>query len=90
VPPLQRGYEFLLSKIIYRPRRSYVAVGVTAMLGIGALGTIIGGMLADRLGQRQVLLGSLFLSLPALYIFLLFPGPWAILTGAAHGIQVDM
>ena len=34
VPPLQRGYEFLLSKIIYRPRRSYVAVGVTAMIGM--------------------------------------------------------
>jgi MFS transporter, FSR family, fosmidomycin resistance protein len=63
---------------------------VTAMLGIGALGTIVGGILADRLGQRQVLLGSLLLSLPALYIFLLFPGPWAILIGAALGFLVDM
>ena len=35
VPPLQRGYAFLLSKIVLQPRRAYAAVGVTAMLGIG-------------------------------------------------------
>jgi MFS transporter, FSR family, fosmidomycin resistance protein len=63
---------------------------VTAMLGIGALGTIAGGVLADRLGQRQVLVASLVLSIPALYVFLYFPGPWALLTGAALGFLVDM
>jgi MFS transporter, FSR family, fosmidomycin resistance protein len=63
---------------------------VTAMLGIGALGTIAGGMLADRWGQRQVLVASLALSLPMLYVFLFFPGPWALLTGAILGFLVDM
>jgi MFS transporter, FSR family, fosmidomycin resistance protein len=63
---------------------------VTSMLGIGALGTIAGGMLADRYGQRQVLVVSLLLSIPALYIFIAFPGPWALLTGALLGFLVDM
>jgi MFS transporter, FSR family, fosmidomycin resistance protein len=68
----------------------FYGVLVTAMLGVGALGTIAGGMLADRLGQRQVLLASLVLSLPALYVFLFLPGPWALLTGALLGFLVDM
>ncbi|TVR71314.1 MAG: MFS transporter [Sphaerobacteraceae bacterium] len=69
---------------------SFYGILVTAMLGIGALGTIAGGVLADRLGQRQVLFYSLLLSLPALYVFLFFPGPWALLTGALLGFLVDM
>ena len=69
---------------------SFYGLLVTAMLAFGALGTIAGGMLADRLGQRQVLFGSLLLSIPALYIFLFLPGPWALLTGALLGFLVDM
>jgi MFS transporter, FSR family, fosmidomycin resistance protein len=63
---------------------------VTAMLGVGALGTVAGGLLADRLGQRQVLMASLVLGLPALYVFIFFPGPWALLTGALLGFLIDM
>ena len=63
---------------------------VTVMLGVGALGTIAGGMLADRIGQRQVLIASLLLSLPVLYVFLILPGPWALVTGALLGFLVDM
>jgi MFS transporter, FSR family, fosmidomycin resistance protein len=63
---------------------------VTAMLGVGALGTVAGGVLADRIGQRQVLLASLVFGLPALYVFLLVPGPWAMLTGAILGFILDM
>jgi CzcA family heavy metal efflux pump len=55
VPPLQRGYEFLLSKIIYRPRRSYVAVGVTAMLGI-ALVPALGQDLLPSFKERDFLM----------------------------------
>jgi MFS transporter, FSR family, fosmidomycin resistance protein len=51
---------------------------------------VAGGLLADKLGQRQVLVASLTLSLPALYVFLFFPGPWALLTGALLGFLVDM
>jgi MFS transporter, FSR family, fosmidomycin resistance protein len=69
---------------------SFYGILVTAMLGVGALGTVAGGLLADRLGQRQVLIASLLLSLPALYVFIFFPGPWALLTGAILGFLVDM
>ena len=55
VPPLQRGYEFLLSKIIYRPRRSYVAVGVTAMLGIGLV-PLLGQDLLPSFKERDFLM----------------------------------
>jgi MFS transporter, FSR family, fosmidomycin resistance protein len=92
-----RSWVFLsvvtLSPIWYQElgySASFYGVLVTAMLGVGALGTIAGGMLADRLGQRQVLVGSLLLSIPALYIFIAFPGPWALVTGAALGFLVDM
>jgi Cu/Ag efflux pump CusA len=55
VPPLQRGYEFLLSKIIYRPRRSYVAVGVTAMIGM-ALVPLMGQDLLPSFKERDFLM----------------------------------
>jgi MFS transporter, FSR family, fosmidomycin resistance protein len=63
---------------------------ITSILGIGALGTVAGGVLADRYGQRQVLIASLVLSLPPLFVFLAFPGPWAIVSGAAFGFLADM
>ena len=55
VPLLQRGYEFLLSRIIYRPRRSYVAVGVTAMLGLGAV-PLLGQDLLPSFKERDFLI----------------------------------
>jgi Cu/Ag efflux pump CusA len=55
VPPLQRAYEFLLARIIYRPRRSYVAVGVTAMLGIGLL-PLLGQDLLPSFKERDFLM----------------------------------
>ena len=55
VPPLQKGYEFLLHKIIYRPRRSYVAVGVTAMLGVGIV-PFLGQDLLPSFKERDFLM----------------------------------
>ena len=37
VPALQRGYHFILQKIVYRPRRAYVAVGLATVMGVAAL-----------------------------------------------------
>jgi len=37
VAPLQRGYEFVLRRVVLHPRRSYVAVGVTAIVGVGLI-----------------------------------------------------
>ena len=42
---------------------------LTAMLVAGAIGTLVGGRLVDRIGRRAVLLGSLSLQLPLLVAF---------------------
>jgi CzcA family heavy metal efflux pump len=55
VPPLQRAYQFLLERIVYRPRRSYVAVGVTAMVGV-ALVPFLGQDLLPSFKERDFLM----------------------------------
>ena len=44
-------------------------VALTAMLVAGAVGTLVGGVLTDRLGARAVLVGSLAVALPLLVAF---------------------
>ena len=43
---------------------------LSAMLVAGALGTLVGGRLVDRIGRRRVLLGSMGAQLPLLLLFL--------------------
>lgn len=61
----------------------------TIVIGAGAVGTLFGGILADRIGQRRVLLGSLGLAVPALLLFVGVPGPIALLTGVLFGLAAD-
>lgn len=61
----------------------------TLVIGAGALGTLLGGLLADRFGQRRVLMLSLVGALPALLLFVGVPGPIALLTGALYGMLAD-
>jgi FSR family fosmidomycin resistance protein-like MFS transporter len=53
----------------------------------GAFGTLVGGRLADRLGRRPVVIGSLVLSTPIVLAFLVLPAaaatPLLFLAGAA-------
>ena len=44
---------------------------LTAMLVAGAVGTLLGGRLADRIGRRAVLAGSMGALVPVLVVFLL-------------------
>jgi len=60
------------------------------VLGFGALGTIVGGILADRLGQRIVLWASLVAAIPFLILFAAFPGPWSLLLGPLFGFCIEM
>ncbi len=66
--------------------KAYGNTALAAMLLGGAAGTLIGGPLADRIGRRTVLTGSMLL-LPPLIVGLLVSGPvlavaFAALTGA--------
>jgi FSR family fosmidomycin resistance protein-like MFS transporter len=62
----------------------------TLVLGVGAVGTIVGGVLADRVGQRTVLVASLVGGVPFLILFALFPGPWSFLFGPLFSFCFDM
>jgi len=46
---------------------------LAAMLVAGALGTLVGGRLVDRIGRRKVLLGSIIAQIPLLLAFILAP-----------------
>jgi FSR family fosmidomycin resistance protein-like MFS transporter len=49
----------------------------TTLVMASAVGTVGCGTLADRYGRRTVILGTLVLSIPAILLFTIFPGPWA-------------
>ena len=46
---------------------------LAAMLVAGALGTLVGGQLVDRIGRRSVLVGSIVAQIPLLLAFMLAP-----------------
>jgi CzcA family heavy metal efflux pump len=55
VPPLQRGYEFILRRIIHRPRAAYGAVAVTAIAGLLVL-PFLGQSLLPSFKERDFLM----------------------------------
>ena len=55
VPPLQRGYDFILRRIIYRPRRAYATVAAVAMVGLLAL-PFLGQSLLPSFKERDFLM----------------------------------
>jgi FSR family fosmidomycin resistance protein-like MFS transporter len=64
---------------LYELSRGNSAAYGTQMLAVflfaGALGTLIGGPLADRVGRRRVLLGSFIVSPPLILVYVLVGGP---------------
>lgn len=62
----------------------YGALATTLVLA-SAAGTIGAGNLADRYGRRTVILGSIALTVPAIWAFAEFPGPWAFVTATFVG-----
>ena len=69
--------------------RAFYGPLVTVIILAGAVGTLAGGVLADRIGQRRVMVGSLVFAIPALLLFVGLPGPLAFLTGALFGVICD-
>ena len=58
---------------------------VTTLVLASAVGTVGCGSLADRYGRRAVIIGTLALTVPAILLYTLFPGPWAFLSAVAIG-----
>jgi FSR family fosmidomycin resistance protein-like MFS transporter len=50
---------------------------LTLMLAAGAVATLVGGRLADRIGRVPVVVTSIGLLTPLLLLFLVLPQPWA-------------
>lgn len=63
-------------------------VALTAMLASGAVGTLIGGRIADRVGQRTILLAALALAGPLLLAFIHAPTGLAFPLIALTGLVV--
>lgn len=63
----------------------YAALATTVVLS-SAVGAIGAGTIADRFGRRNVILTTLAASVPAVYLFAEFPGPWAFVSGALVGL----
>lgn len=63
----------------------YGALATTMVLA-SAVGMIGCGGLADRFGRRTVILGTLVLSIPAILLFVLFPGPQGFVSGIIVGL----
>ena len=61
---------------------------ISIMLVVGILGNIVGGVLADRIGRRPVLVGSSLFTPLFLSLFLFAHGPWLWVSLAFLGIAV--
>jgi FSR family fosmidomycin resistance protein-like MFS transporter len=58
----------------------------TTLVLASAFGTVGCGTLADRYGRRTVILATLVLSVPAILLFTMFPGPWAFGSAVLIGV----
>jgi MFS transporter, FSR family, fosmidomycin resistance protein len=63
----------------------YAPLATTVVLA-SAVGTVGCGSLADRFGRRAVVFWCLVLTIPAILLFALFPGPEGFVTGALVGL----
>ena len=60
-----------------------------AIILAGAAGTLCGGAFADRIGQRRVIVSTLLLTIPALLLYVAFPGPQGLVLAALFGFFCD-
>jgi FSR family fosmidomycin resistance protein-like MFS transporter len=69
---------------------AYYSTLTTIILATGAVGTLFGGMLADRIGQKVVLTASLIVAMPFLILFAQFPGNLSFILGPLFVFCADM
>lgn len=65
--------------------KEYGALLLTVFLLSGAVGTIVGGPLADRIGRKKVIILSFLLVTPLLWLFLFSTGIWTLPLAALSG-----
>ena len=58
---------------------------VTTLVLSSAVGTVGCGALADRYGRKTLIMGTLVLSIPAILLYTLIPGPWAFASAILIG-----
>ncbi len=63
-------------------------VALTCFLVAGAIGTIYGGKLADRVGRRTILIASMSASAPLLFAFVTFTSSGSSYAWAVAGIMI--
>ncbi len=77
---------------LYEISRGHGAGYGTALLALflfaGAVGTLLGGQLADRFGKRRVMLWSFIVAPPAIVAYVLVDGPWGAVALALAGATV--
>jgi MFS transporter, FSR family, fosmidomycin resistance protein len=66
----------------------FVATLLFLFLGAGTVGTLLGGPLADRVGHRRMLFGSLLLQVPLITAFLQASGVWVFILACAVGATI--
>lgn len=69
--------------------RAFYGPLATVMIMAGAVGTLMGGSFADRIGQRWVIVSTLLLTIPALLLYAAFPGPQGLALAALFGFFCD-
>src|SRR5437870_12547303 len=57
----------------------------TTLVLASAVGTVGCGSLADRYGRRSVIIATLVLTVPAILLLTMFPGPWAFASAILIG-----
>jgi FSR family fosmidomycin resistance protein-like MFS transporter len=65
--------------------KEYGGLLLTVFLLSGALGTIVGGPVADRIGRKKIMVLSFLLVVPLLWMFLFSSGIWTLLFAALSG-----
>ena len=64
------------------------AIITSVFLLAGAVGTLVGGQLSDRLGLKTIIIGSMAGLAPLLYLFTLSSGIWSVIVVALAGFVV--
>jgi FSR family fosmidomycin resistance protein-like MFS transporter len=74
--------ELGFGREVYTPLTSIIILS-------GVFGTLFGGIMADRFGQRRVIIGAFLLTIPWLLLYAAFPGPQGLLLAALFGFCSD-